>query len=72
MNSQLLSIVIVFFLKFVTYVTYCINSGTKTLDYIGKPVNESSGQWTFLSMVRGHERSAARFRPGPSAVPHIR
>ena len=34
MNIQLLSIVIVYFLKFVAHVTYCINSGTKTLDYM--------------------------------------
>ena len=40
--------------------------------FLGKPVNESGGQWTFLSMVRGHERSAARFRSGSSAVSHIR
>ena len=40
--------------------------------FLGKPVNESGGQWTFLSMVRGHERSAARFSSGSSAVSHIR
>ena len=39
---------------------------------LGKPVYESGGQWTFSNMVRGHERSAARFRSGSSAVSHIR
>jgi len=32
--------------------------------FLGKPVNESGGQLTFLSMVRGHEWSAAGFCSG--------
>ena len=42
--------------------------------FLGKQFNESGGQWTFLSMVRGHEWSAAAagFRSGSSAVSHIR
>jgi len=33
-EQSIIVIVIVYFLKFVTYVTYCFNSGTKTLDYM--------------------------------------